>query len=73
MEKNETLEVIPARYYLAVRLYPKYGCRMKGAIKGTKFAPRIFPKTVMSHGLMANAVNFHAEVSQVFHREVSHL
>ncbi|KEO54691.1 IS66 family transposase [Thioclava indica] len=56
MEKNETLEVIPARYYLAVRLYPKYGCRMKGVIKGTKFAPRIFPKTVMSHGLMANAI-----------------
>ena len=56
MDTNETLEVIPARYYVAVRQYPKYGCRIRGAIKGTKFDPRIFPKTVMSHGLMANAI-----------------
>ncbi|WP_149777367.1 IS66 family transposase [Ruegeria intermedia] len=56
MDTTETLEVIPARYYIAVRQYPKYGCKMRGAIKGTKFDRRIFPNTVMSHGLMANAI-----------------
>jgi len=57
LDANETLEVIPARYYVAVRQYPKYRCRKDDAIKGTVFLPRIFPKTTMSNALIANAVS----------------
>ena len=52
----ETLEVIPARYFVAVRKYPKYRCRHKDRFIGTKFAPRVLPKTTMSHDLLANAM-----------------
>lgn len=53
---NETLEVIPARHYLAVRQYPRYRCRMKDKVVGTNFLPRIFPQTTMSNGIVANAI-----------------
>lgn len=56
MDTNETLEVIPARYYVAVREYPKYRCRKDDVIKGTTFLPRVFPKTTMSNALIANAI-----------------
>ncbi|UWQ78707.1 IS66 family transposase [Leisingera sp. S132] len=55
-EINETLEVIPARYYVAVREYPKYRCRREDKIVGTRFEPRIFPNTSISNRLMANAI-----------------
>lgn len=53
---NETLEVIPARHYVAVRQYPRYRCRAKDKVVGTNFLPRIFPQSTMSNGLVANAV-----------------
>ena len=56
MDTNETLEVIPARYYVAVRNYPKYRCRRVDTITGTTFKPRIFPKTAMSNCLIANSI-----------------
>lgn len=34
---NETLEVIPARHYVAVRRYPRYRCRVKDKVVGTAF------------------------------------
>jgi len=55
-DTNETLEVIPARYYVAVRTYPKYRCRATDKTVGTRFVPRIFPQTSMSNGLLANAI-----------------
>ncbi|WP_434290721.1 IS66 family transposase [Celeribacter sp. SCSIO 80788] len=56
IEENETLEVIPAQYYVAVRQYPKYRCRLHDKIVGTTFEPRVFPKTTMSNALMANSI-----------------
>lgn len=53
---NETLEVIPARHYVAVRQYPRYRCRVKDKVVGTNFLPRVFPQTTMSNGVLANAV-----------------
>lgn len=56
IEENETLEVIPAQYYVTVREYPKYRCRLHDKIIGTTFEPRVFPKTTMSNALMANSI-----------------
>ena len=53
---NETLEVIPARYYVAVRHYPKFRCRRADKIVGTRFIPRVFPQTTMSNSVLANAI-----------------
>jgi transposase len=53
---NETLEQVPARYYVAVRKYPKYRCRAADKVVGTPFIPRIFPHTTMSNGFLANLV-----------------
>ncbi|GAA6192681.1 IS66 family transposase [Phaeobacter sp. NW0010-22] len=53
---NETLEVIPARHYVAVRKYPRFRCRVKDKVVGTTFLPRIFPQSTMSNGIVANAV-----------------
>lgn len=53
---NETLELIPARYIVVERHYPKYRCRAKEKIVGTPFVPRIFPHTSMSNGILANAI-----------------
>lgn len=53
---NETLEVIPARYYVAVRQYPRYRCRVANKVVGTPFIPRVFPQTTMSNGVLANAI-----------------
>ncbi len=53
---NETLEVIPARHYVAVRKYPRFRCRVKDKVVGTAFLPRIFPQSTMSNGIVANAV-----------------
>lgn len=56
-DTNETLEVIPARYYVAVRQYPRYRCRVANKVVGTPFIPRVFPQTTMSNGVLASAVN----------------
>lgn len=53
---NETLEVIPARYYVAVRQYPRYRCRVKNKVVGTPFIPRVFSQTTMSNGVLASAM-----------------
>ncbi|MBU2941350.1 IS66 family transposase [Shimia thalassica] len=53
---NETLEVIPARYYVAVRQYPRYRCRVANKVVGTPFIPRVFPQTTMSNGVLASAM-----------------
>ncbi|ANP37591.1 hypothetical protein JL2886_02703 [Phaeobacter gallaeciensis] len=53
---NETLEMVPARYYVAVRKYPKYRCRAADKVVGTPFIPRIFPQTTMSNGFLANVI-----------------
>ncbi len=55
-DKNETLELVPARYYVAVRKYPKYRCRAADKVVGTPFFPRIFPQTTMSNGVLANVI-----------------
>lgn len=53
---QETLEVFPARFYIAVRKYPRYRCRAKDKIVGVAFKPQMFPQTTMSHSVLANAV-----------------
>lgn len=53
---NETLEVIPARHFVAVRQYPRYRCRVKNKVVGTPFIPRIFPQTTMSNSVLASAM-----------------
>lgn len=55
-DTNETLEMVPARYYLAVRKYPRYRCRAEDKVVGTPFIPRIFPQTTMSNGVLANVI-----------------
>ena len=53
---SKTLEVVPARLYVAVRKYPKYRCRVQDKVVGTPFIPRIFPQTTMSNSVLANAI-----------------
>ncbi|MCE8556667.1 IS66 family transposase [Ruegeria pomeroyi] len=53
---NETLELVPARRYVAVRKYPKYRCRAADKVMGTPFIPRIFPQTTMSNGVLAHVI-----------------
>jgi len=54
---NETLEVIPAIYYVAVRKHPKYRCRATNKMVGTPYAPRLFSHTSMSNGVLANVIS----------------
>ncbi|GAA4226681.1 IS66 family transposase [Sagittula marina] len=69
IEENETLEVIPAQYYVAVREYPKYRCRLHDKIIGTIFEPRVFPKTTMSNTLMANSITMRFGWQLPWHRQ----
>jgi len=54
---NETLEVVPASYFVAARQYPKYRCRLEDRVIGTKFEPRIFQKTTISNSILASALS----------------
>ncbi|MFV0293511.1 MAG: hypothetical protein ACK5II_10000 [Paracoccus sp. (in: a-proteobacteria)] len=56
-DTDYTPEVEPARYYIAVHKYAKYCCRLKDQIVGTKYEPKILPKTGMSTRFVAQAIN----------------
>lgn len=50
-------EVEPVRYYIAVHKYAKYCCRLRNNIAGTKYEPKILPRTGMSTRFVAQAIN----------------
>ncbi|WP_319518219.1 transposase [uncultured Martelella sp.] len=52
---KETLGVIPAKYYVAVRKYPKYRC-LQGKMVGTPFEPALIRETTFSNGLLAHSI-----------------
>lgn len=56
-DRDYTREVEPARYYVAVHKYAKYRCRLRNQIIGTKFEPKILPRTGVSARFMAQAMN----------------
>lgn len=55
-ERSETLEIIPAKYYVAVRQYPKFRCRVRNTIIGTRYEPKVLPKRTFSHSVVAEAI-----------------
>lgn len=55
-DTDYTPEVIPAQYYIAEHKYAKYRCRLKNQIIGTRYEPKILPKTGMSTSFIAHAI-----------------
>jgi transposase len=70
-DENEALAVDPARYYVAIRQYPRYRCRAIDKVKSTPFEPRIFSHTSMSNGLLANAVSMRFSWQLPWYRQES--
>ncbi|WP_175392874.1 IS66 family transposase [Leisingera sp. JC1] len=55
-ETDEKREVIPAKFYVAVRKYPKYRCRKDNVTIGTLYEPTLMPGLTSGTGILAYLV-----------------
>ncbi|WP_159974924.1 IS66 family transposase [Roseobacter cerasinus] len=53
---DEKREVIPAKFYVAVRKYPRYRCREQGVTIGTLYKPTLMPGLTSGSSVLAYLV-----------------
>ncbi len=53
---DEKREVIPAKFYVAVRKYPRYRCRDQGVTIGTLYKPTLMPGLTSGSSMLAYLV-----------------
>lgn len=53
---DEKREVIPAKFYVAVRKYPRYRCRNEGVTIGTLYKPTLMPGLTSGSSILAYLV-----------------